>query len=887
MIPPLSPLDLVGASGTLRRWWQGVDAFLRGLGSAAQLPAETSLTSDSDQAVPTVKAVKAADDAIVAAVGAGYQPLDADLTAVAALTGTGLSARTAVDTWALRSLSAPAAGLTITNPAGVAGDPTFALANDLAALEGLSGVGFPHRTGTDAWSIYNTAGLVVWTAFGPISATITGTANEVTVTNGSGAGGAPTVSLPSALTFTGKTVTGGSFASPALTGTPTAPTAAGGTNTTQVATTAFVTSAISTAGAGYQPLDGTLTALAAYNTNGLLTQTGADTFTGRTLTGTAAEITVTNGNGVSGNPTLSLPSALTFTGKTVTGGTFGSITINSGTITGITDLTVADGGTGVSTLTGIVKGNGTSAFSAAVAGTDYMTPAGVAAAYQPLDSELTAIAGLTSAADRVPYFTGSGTAALATFTTFGRSLVDDADAATARSTLGLVIGTNVQAYDAELAALAGLTSAADQVPYFTGSGTAALATLTSFGRSLIDDADAATARSTLGLVIGTNVQAYDAELAALAGLTSAADKLPYFTGPGTAALAGLSAFMRALLAATTTTFGTLSGVINANFITNGAFEVAQRGTSFTLASGTKTKTLDMFHVWRNATNGVCERAAGFAGARYSIELRKNAGVGTQAIFLHHQIESAIATQLAGKTIFISFDALRGSSYNGNGISVVVFTGTGTDETFTASTGSFVSTTTTTNGSSALGLATTTTHYVTSVTIPSDCTEMVVRLGATQTSTAGDANHYVRITNWHVGLNFAPAAGFDCEPLALTLARCRRRLRKSFLLATAPVQNAGTDTGEYKFRAQIAAAMSNRSPRVTFGQAMRATPAITIYNPNAANAQARDQTLGGDCSSTTAGNITEDGFDLTCVGNAGTTALTNDLAFHWMADAEFA
>ena len=35
---------------------------------------------------------------------------------------------------------------------------------------------------------------------------------------------------------------------------------------------------------------------------------------------------------------------------------------------------VSAGGTGVGTLTGIVKGNGTSAFSAATAGTDYVTP---------------------------------------------------------------------------------------------------------------------------------------------------------------------------------------------------------------------------------------------------------------------------------------------------------------------------------------------------------------------------------------------------------------------------------------------------------------------------------------------------------------------------------
>lgn len=67
-------------------------------------------------------------------------------------------------------------------------------------------------------------------------------------------------------------------------------------------------------------------------------------------------------------------------------------------------------------------------------------------------------------------------------------------------------GTNVTATAAELnrtsnanvGALVGLTGAANQLPYFTGAGALTLTTLSAFGRSLIADADAAAARTTLG-----------------------------------------------------------------------------------------------------------------------------------------------------------------------------------------------------------------------------------------------------------------------------------------------------------------------------------------------------------------------------------------------------
>jgi hypothetical protein len=110
----------------------------------------------------------------------------------------------------------------------------------------------------------------------------------------------------------------------ALTYTPTSVT--GLTGVQSVA--AFKTGLSLVPGTDIQVFDSDLTALAANSTNGLWTRTGAGAGAARTLTGTSAEITVTNGDGVAGAPTFSLATALTFTGKTVTGGTFSGITLS-------------------------------------------------------------------------------------------------------------------------------------------------------------------------------------------------------------------------------------------------------------------------------------------------------------------------------------------------------------------------------------------------------------------------------------------------------------------------------------------------------------------------------------------------------------------------------
>jgi hypothetical protein len=100
-----------------------------------------------------------------------------DLAALEGLASTGFAVRSASDTWVQRALAAPAAGFSITNNDGVSGNPTFVLANDLAALEGLGSTGLAVRSASDTWVQRSIA-----------------VGTGLSVSNGDGVSGNPTVS---------------------------------------------------------------------------------------------------------------------------------------------------------------------------------------------------------------------------------------------------------------------------------------------------------------------------------------------------------------------------------------------------------------------------------------------------------------------------------------------------------------------------------------------------------------------------------------------------------------------------------------------------------------------------------------------------------------------
>jgi len=256
-------------------------------------------------------------ETFVALSSPSVQDSDADLDAIAGLSTTGIIARTGPGTATTRTITQPAAGITVTDGDGVAGNPTLALANDLAALEGFGSTGFAVRIASDSWA----------------QRTITGATGQITLTFGNGVAANPLIQIASNPTLPGNQyviLPGGSTAN--RPSTPSGAMArynaelhifegyiAGSTNDwLDLTKQGTVTSVDVTGSTGLTPSGGPITTsgsitltldtglqnLATFASTGLVVATGTDTWTARSLA-SGAGINITNADGVSGNPTIS------------------------------------------------------------------------------------------------------------------------------------------------------------------------------------------------------------------------------------------------------------------------------------------------------------------------------------------------------------------------------------------------------------------------------------------------------------------------------------------------------------------------------------------------------------------------------------------------------
>lgn len=307
------------------------------------------------------------------------QPLDADLTAIAALTGTNtIYYRSGAGTW-----SAVTIGDNLTFSSGKlsasvsGGGGTVTSVDVSGGTTGLTFSGGP-ITGSGVVTLAVGNAATFRSAIGAGTSSFDGAYSSLT--------GVPSTFAPSAHSHAIADTTGlqaaldlkAPLASPALTGTPTAPTATAGTNTTQLATTAFVRAEV--------------TALVA---------------AAPTTLDTLNELAAALGN----DPNFATTIANSLAGK------------------------------------------------------------------QPLEATLTGIAATTPAADQIIYSTGNDTFAVTSLTAFARSILDDADAATVRATIGAAAASHTHGNITN----AGAIGSTANLPLITTTGGAI--TVGSFGNT--------------------------------------------------------------------------------------------------------------------------------------------------------------------------------------------------------------------------------------------------------------------------------------------------------------------------------------------------------------------------------------------------------------------
>lgn len=164
-------------------------------------------------------------------------------------------------------------------------------------------------------------------------------------------------------------------------------------------------------------------------------------------------------------------------------------------------------------------------------------------------------------------------------------------------------------------------------------------------------------------------------------------------------------------------------------------------------------------------------------------------------------------------------------------------------------------------------------------VPSNCKNLILIVYSNSQMAANDE---INLAEAYLSQG-ASIKDWAPSPLTIEQIRAQAVYCKTFAFDSGPVQNFGL-TGAIKYMSgRIAAVAEGAIGSWRFPTTMRTTPTLTAFNPSAANAQVRDVTSSGDCSSTSFLDTNDSGTTISCTGNV-LTIVGNVLALHIVADA---
>jgi len=254
---------------------------------------------------------------------------------------------------------------------------------------------------------------------------------------------------------------------------------------------------------------------------------------------------------------------------------------------------------------------------------------------------------------------------------------------------------------------------------------------------------------------------------------------------------------------------------NGNGLINGAFDIWQRGTSFTPSAGTNTFTADRW-IYYKGSGGytVTRQTSSLNGIQYCLRGQRTSGsTDTTTIYGSYNFESSDSYRFANQQVVYSFYARAGANYSGasNSFTATLYSGTGTDQNITGTVTGAVAV-----ASQAVTLTTSWQRFTLTGTVGATATQIFAQTAFTPTGTAG-ANDYYEITGIQVEIGsvattFKRASGGTIQG---ELAACQRYCYKATVTQTSGIFGNG-----------LSVSSTSASHVIPFPVTMRTNPTLT-------------------------------------------------------------